>query len=59
MSVTADSEIRFAINLGNAVLAKTLPDGAPGGITVEIACKIAAAVRHLPRRRKSGGRCAK
>lgn len=34
--------LRFAINLGNAVLAKTLPDGQPGGITVEIAKKIAA-----------------
>lgn len=34
--------IRFAINLGNAVLAKTLPDGSPGGITVEIAQRIAA-----------------
>jgi len=44
MSVTADTEVRFAINLGNAVLAKTLPDGTPGGITVEIAHKIAAAL---------------
>lgn len=34
--------IRFAINLGNAVLAKTLPDGTPGGITVEIANRLAA-----------------
>ncbi|WP_435929930.1 transporter substrate-binding domain-containing protein [Dryocola sp. BD613] len=34
--------LRFAINLGNAVLTKTLPDGQPGGITVEIAHKIAA-----------------
>lgn len=49
MSVTADSEIRFAINLGNAVLATTLPDGAPGGITVEIAGKIAAALGTQPR----------
>ncbi|OQP36178.1 transporter substrate-binding domain-containing protein [Pantoea latae] len=49
MSVIADSEIRFAINLGNAVLATTLPDGAPGGITVEIARKIAAALDTPPR----------
>ena len=34
--------LRFAINLGNAVLAKALPDGSPGGITVELAHKIAA-----------------
>lgn len=47
MPATADAELRFAINLGNAVLAKTLPDGAPGGITVDIAHKIAAALgRH-------------
>lgn len=44
MPANADSELRFAINLGNAVLAKTLPDGAPGGITVDIAHKIAAAL---------------
>ncbi|WIL44336.1 transporter substrate-binding domain-containing protein (plasmid) [Pantoea agglomerans] len=37
-----ETTLRFAINLGNAVLAKTLPDGQPGGITVEIANKIAA-----------------
>lgn len=34
--------LRFAINLGNAVLAKELPDGRPGGITVELAHRIAA-----------------
>ncbi|HDG8096059.1 TPA: transporter substrate-binding domain-containing protein [Klebsiella oxytoca] len=34
--------LRFAINLGNAVLAKELTDGSPGGITVELAHKIAA-----------------
>lgn len=34
--------LRFAINLGNAVLAKVLPDGSPGGITVELAHKVAA-----------------
>lgn len=34
--------LRFAINLGNAVLAKTLPDGRPGGITVDLARLIAA-----------------
>ncbi|MDU1572385.1 MAG: transporter substrate-binding domain-containing protein [Pantoea sp.] len=44
MPVTADAELRFAINLGNAVLAKTLPDGAPGGITVELAQRLAAAL---------------
>lgn len=49
MSATANSAVRFAINLGNAVLAKTLPDGAPGGITVEIAHKIAAALGSQPR----------
>ncbi len=43
MSATDNvNTLRFAINLGNAVLAKTLPDGEPGGITVEIARKIAA-----------------
>ncbi|MCZ4061071.1 transporter substrate-binding domain-containing protein [Pantoea sp. LMR881] len=41
MSATVNT-LRFAINLGNAVLAKTLPDGQPGGITVEIASRIAA-----------------
>lgn len=44
MPATAKS-LRFAINLGNAVLAKTLPDGSPGGITVEIANHIAAALK--------------
>ncbi|RRZ90884.1 transporter substrate-binding domain-containing protein [Erwinia sp. 198] len=34
--------LRFAINLGNAVLAKVLPDGSPGGITVELAHKVTA-----------------
>lgn len=38
----ADRTLRFAINLGNAVLAKTLADGSPGGITVEIANRITA-----------------
>ncbi|MBM7344848.1 transporter substrate-binding domain-containing protein [Pantoea coffeiphila] len=36
------SPLRFAINLGNAVLAKVLPDGSAGGMTVEIANRIAA-----------------
>ncbi|MBZ0059743.1 MULTISPECIES: ABC transporter substrate-binding protein [unclassified Leclercia] len=40
MSVTKN--LRFAINLGNAVLARELPDGSPGGITVQLAHKIAA-----------------
>ena len=34
--------LRFAINLGNPVLTTLLPDGAPGGITVELANKLAA-----------------
>lgn len=38
------SPLRFAINLGNAVLAKTVPDGSAGGITVELARRIAAAL---------------
>lgn len=41
-------QLRFAINLGNAVLAKTLPDGQPGGITVEIARRISAALSVVP-----------
>lgn len=49
MSVTASSRLRFAINLGNAVLAKTLPGGQPGGITVEIAEKIAEALQREPK----------
>lgn len=36
--------LRFAINLGNAVLASLTPDGQPAGITVELAKDIA---RHL------------
>ncbi|WLS80542.1 transporter substrate-binding domain-containing protein [Erwinia pyri] len=44
MPAIAENELRFAINLGNAVLAKSLPDGRPGGITVEIACKLATAL---------------
>ncbi|MEM6159582.1 transporter substrate-binding domain-containing protein [Erwinia sp. P6884] len=44
MPTIAENELRFAINLGNAVLAKSLPDGRPGGITVEIAGKLAAAL---------------
>ena len=44
MPAIAKNELRFAINLGNAVLAKSLPDGQPGGITVEIAQKLADAL---------------
>lgn len=33
--------LRFAINLGNPVLTTLLPDGSPGGITVELAKKLA------------------
>ncbi|HAX5003867.1 TPA: transporter substrate-binding domain-containing protein [Escherichia coli] len=40
--MSAIEPLRFAINLGNAVLAKELPDGSSGGITVELAHKIAA-----------------
>lgn len=40
--MSAIEPLRFAINLGNAVLAKELPDGSPGGITVELAHRIAA-----------------
>ena len=32
----------FAINLGNPVLATLLPDNTPGGITAELAKKLAA-----------------
>lgn len=49
MPTIAENELRFAINLGNAVLAKSLPDGQPGGITVEIACKLAAALERTAR----------
>lgn len=49
MQTHAERTLRFAINLGNAVLARTLPDGAPGGITVEIAHKIAAALGRTAR----------
>lgn len=34
--------LRFAINLGNPVLATLLPDNTPGGITAELAKKLAA-----------------
>ena len=34
--------LRFAINLGNPVLTTLLPDGSPGGVTVELANKLAA-----------------
>lgn len=40
--MSAIEPLRFAINLGNAVLARVQPDGSPGGITVELAQKIAA-----------------
>ena len=33
--------LRFAINLGNPVLTILSPDGSPGGITVELAKKLA------------------
>lgn len=38
-------QLRFAINLGNPVLATLLPDGTPGGITAELAKKLAAAAQ--------------
>ncbi|WP_374043527.1 transporter substrate-binding domain-containing protein [uncultured Klebsiella sp.] len=37
-----EGDLRFAINLGNPVLATVLPDGSPGGITVELAKMLAA-----------------
>ena len=46
--MSAANPLRFAINLGNAVLAKTLADGQPGGITPEIAGRIAAALGATP-----------
>lgn len=46
--MSAAKPIRFAINLGNAVLAKTLADGLPGGITPEIAGRIAAELGATP-----------
>lgn len=46
--MSATEPLRFAINLGNAVLAKTLPDGSCGGITVELAKKIAVALGKTP-----------
>lgn len=42
MPAGADTPLRFAINLGNAVLATTTPNGQPGGITVALASKIAS-----------------
>ncbi|MGE0970533.1 transporter substrate-binding domain-containing protein [Klebsiella sp. WOUb02] len=46
--MSAAKPIRFAINLGNAVLAKNLADGQPGGITPEIAGRIAAELGATP-----------
>ncbi|WP_039057219.1 transporter substrate-binding domain-containing protein [Enterobacter sp. Bisph1] len=46
--MSATDPLRFAINLGNAVLAKSLPDGSCGGITVELAKKIAATLNKTP-----------
>lgn len=37
-----EGDLRFAINLGNPVLATVLPDGSPGGITAELAKMLAA-----------------
>lgn len=47
MSAETLPVLRFAINLGNAVLASLTTDGQPAGITVELAKNIA---RHLHRR---------
>lgn len=44
----ATDTLRFAINLGNAVLAKALPDGKPAGITVGLARRIADALGAEP-----------
>lgn len=49
MPAIAENDLRFAINLGNAVLARSLPGGQPGGITVEIAQKLAAALGRAAR----------
>lgn len=46
--MSAAKPLRFAINLGNAVLAKNLADGQPGGITPEIAGRIAAELGAKP-----------
>lgn len=48
MPAEADLPVRFAINLGNAVLATTTEQGEPGGITVELAKKIAARLHRVP-----------
>lgn len=39
--MASSSALRFAINLGNALLAKQLTDGSLQGLTVELARKIA------------------
>lgn len=41
--------LRFAINLGNPVLATVLPDNTPGGISVALAKKLAAECGHEAR----------
>ncbi|CBG88007.1 transporter substrate-binding domain-containing protein [Citrobacter rodentium] len=46
--MSAADTLRFAINLGNAVLARELADGKPAGITVGLASKIAAALGAVP-----------
>lgn len=61
MSENTSSRLRFAINLGNAVLAHLGETGEPAGLTVELSHRLATAlgrhrrVRPLSCRRKSGG----
>lgn len=61
MSENTSSRLRFAINLGNAVLAHLGETGEPAGLTVELSHRLAtrwgvtAEFRPLSCRRKSGG----
>lgn len=48
MPAHATSALRFAINLGNAVLATQDAEGQPDGITVALAKKIAASMGRVP-----------
>ena len=57
MSENTSSRLRFAINLGNAVLAHLGETGEPAGLTVELSHRLGRhrRVRPLSCRRKSGG----
>ncbi|MGK9174383.1 transporter substrate-binding domain-containing protein [Yokenella regensburgei] len=48
MTDIAAAPLRFAINLGNGVLANVNEHGQPGGITVALANRIAASLRRKP-----------